>query len=57
MDKRIGFGLYQSLLNRGEYWACVFVLDAVVCVVLVRSGWGSWTRDWKSGVLLCLREL
>ena len=44
MDKRIGFGIYQSC------GMCVCFWVAVVWV-------GAWTRVWKGGVVLCQCEL
>ena len=47
VDERIGFGLYQSCMNRG-------VLDVSLCLGCrgVGGEWiGAWTRVWRSGVI------
>ena len=50
MDKRIGFGLYQSCGSRGS----VVLVSVLRVVVYVESGYGVLNRVWKSGVVLCM---
>ena len=54
MDKRIGFGLYQSSGNMGSVGCVsVFGLSGVGGV----GGKWAWTRVWNGGVVLFLCEL
>ena len=47
MDKRIGFGLYQSCGNRGSV-GCVSVFGLRWCRW---GGVGAWIRVWKCGIM------
>ena len=55
MDKRIGFGLYRSCVNRGSVGS-VSVFRCGDVGGVGGSGCGAWGRVWNGGVVLCLCE-